>query len=109
MVLEIAIQASQTAVPPSRLSSLEQNSPNPFNPRTKISFSTSADGPVSLRVFDLAGRHVRTLIDATMPAGVHATTGNGLDDAGLPVASGTYFYTLATKNHLETKKMVLVR
>ncbi len=84
--------------------SLEQNFPNPFNPSTKIRFSIPSQQLVSLRVFDLLGKEVRTLANGEMPAGVNDI----FWDAG-DVASGVYLYRLQTKDFTATKKCILVR
>lgn len=91
---------------------LHQNYPNPFNPATKIEFSLLQADNARLEVFDAAGRLVRTLISggsAPLAAGDHAVTWNGRDDAGLPVASGVYFYRLTVRDTQASRKMLLVR
>jgi flagellar hook assembly protein FlgD len=64
---------------------------------------------VQLRVFDLAGRLVRTLIDEDIVAGEHAIVWNGLDDHGRQVASGAYYYRLTAPEFSDTQKMVLIK
>lgn len=88
---------------------LEQNYPNPFNPKTTIKYSVPSPGRVSLRIYDVRGRLVRTLVDADMPAGGHETVWHAEDDAGRRVASGVYLYLLQTKQETRTRKMVVVR
>lgn len=88
---------------------LAQNYPNPFNPSTRIEYSLRQPDHVTLRIFNVAGQEVRTLLRTEMPAGEHAVTWDGLDNAGLPVASGTYLYRLETKRSTTSRKMVLVR
>ena len=88
---------------------LRQNRPNPFNPTTLIRFGLSKPGHVSLRVYDAAGRRVRTLVDATRPAGRHTIEWDGMNDRRQPVASGIYFYRLTAGSFVETRKMVMVR
>ena len=87
---------------------LEQNSPNPFNPTTTIRYELGAPGHVMLRVYDLRGRVVRTLVDATRAAGPHSVEWNGRDDGGVRAASGVYFYRLDAGGSVVSKKMVLV-
>ncbi len=85
-------------------------SPNPFNPSTKISFAVPTGGSqVSLAIFDLQGRHVKTLVSGSLNGGQHSVTWNGDDTDGRRVASGLYFYRLAGKNFSETRKMALVK
>ncbi|HZM15312.1 MAG TPA: FlgD immunoglobulin-like domain containing protein, partial [Candidatus Krumholzibacteria bacterium] len=89
---------------------LHQNVPNPFNPMTEIRFDLSQSGRVSLRIYDVAGRLVRTLVDKDMSAGRnHTMVWNGLDDQNNKVASGVYFYRLNAVDKLLTKKMVVMK
>jgi len=88
---------------------LNQNAPNPFNPTTRISFAVPAGGgSVSLTVFDVSGRRVATLIDGTVPPGLHGVPWNGRDARGRRVSSGVYFYRLQTPEGEFTRKMTLV-
>jgi PKD repeat protein len=84
--------------------SLDQNYPNPFNPRTTIAFTLASESHVRLDVFDVSGRLVASLADETMGAGHHAIS---FDAASL--ASGVYFYRLATHDFVDQKKMVLLK
>ncbi len=87
---------------------LYQNYPNPFNPTTKIKFSIPSDVEtrrgVSLRVFDILGREVATLVNEEKPAGEHEVEFN---NSQLP--SGIYFYQLRAGSFIQTKKMILLR
>ncbi len=88
-------KAITVVVAPPEHFELFQNYPNPFNPSTAISYQLSADRRVSLKVFDLLGRDVATLVEENRPAGFHETT---FDAGGL--SSGTYVYQLiATGKH----------
>jgi hypothetical protein len=89
--------------------SLSQNRPNPFNPATTIEYTVARRGRVSLRVYDVAGRLARTLVDDDKDAGVHRATWDGRNDGGGRVASGVYFYRLASGRKVITKKMVLLK
>jgi len=84
--------------------SLKQNYPNPFNPSTVISYQLPVIGMVLLKVYDLLGREIATLVNEEKPAGEYEVEFNA---ARLP--SGIYFYQLRTGNFSETKKMVLIR
>ncbi len=84
--------------------SLQQNYPNPFNPSTNIPFSLPSKAFVSLKVFNLIGEEVTTLINEELPAGVHLHTWNA---DGIP--SGVYFYRLQAGSFLETKKLILLK
>jgi len=94
---------------PERLA-LRPNHPNPFNPMTLISFELPETQSVSVRVFDVTGRLVRTVVeDATLPAGVHGYNWNGNDDDNNPVGSGVYFYVLETSIGRLSGKMTLLK
>ena len=88
---------------------LDQNYPNPFNPSTVISFQLSAVGNVQVKVFDMLGREVTTLVNEEKPAGRYQINWNGTDNFGGKVTSGVYFYTLKAGNFVETKKMMLIK
>jgi hypothetical protein len=88
---------------------LEQNTPNPFNPSTNIRYRLGAPGQVTLRVYDIRGRLVRTLVDDARDAGPHSVLWDGRDDGGTRVASGLYFYRLDAGAVVESRKMVLVQ
>jgi hypothetical protein len=88
---------------------LMQNHPNPFNPSTTISFDLPAMAKVSLKVYDVAGRLIRTLTDREWDAGRHSIAWDGHNESGSSVASGIYFYRLESKDFSGTKKMVLLR
>jgi hypothetical protein len=82
--------------------SLSQNYPNPFNPTTKISFSIPKGEFVSLKVYDLLGREVSTLVNKQMTAGKYS-----IDFDASKLSSGVYFYKLNAGNYSETKKMII--
>lgn len=84
---------------------LAPNYPNPFNPTTVIEYSTSTTGNVKLKVVDLLGREMVTLVDGVQRAGLHRVN---LDAGGFP-AGGVYFYILSTGNVRRVGKMLLVR
>jgi hypothetical protein len=83
---------------------LKQNYPNPFNPITRIEYAIPKTSHVSLKVFDLLGREVATLVDEEQGAGFKSVE---FDGKGL--ASGVYFYKLKSRGFLLTKKLILVR
>ena len=83
---------------------LKQNYPNPFNPTTQIKFSIKESGLVSLKVFDILGTEVATLVNNEYPVGSYTVDFNA---AGL--ASGIYFYKIQSGNFVETKKMILMK
>jgi len=88
---------------------LGYNYPNPFNPSTTIKFAVPTAGHVSLTVYDLAGRLVRTLIDGDLPAASHAVVWDGRNASGRQVASGTYYYRLTSTGFDQTRKMMLIK
>jgi hypothetical protein len=102
------VTGDDTPVAPAA-SYLQQNYPNPFNPLTTIRFGLKERAEVSLRIYDPAGRLVRTLVDEPRDAARHAEDWDGRDNAGRSVASGVYFYRLKAGAFEETKKMVLLR
>jgi len=89
---------------------LHQNYPNPFNPTTSISF-TLPGGPhrTTLKIYNVKGQQVRTLVDASLKPGFHTITWDGRDAHGRPVSSGVYLYTLRTGPFVDTQKMVLLK
>jgi hypothetical protein len=88
---------------------LYQNSPNPFNPRTTISYSLAVAGPAKLAIYDVNGRLVRTLADGLQAAGPHTLVWDGTDDLGHRVASGIYWSQLSAGDYSSNKKMVVLR
>jgi len=88
---------------------LEQNSPNPFNPSTEISYELANRGFVDLSVYDLAGHRVRTLVAREMAAGKNVATWDGRDDSGQQVPSGLYFYKYVANGKSVARKMTLLK
>jgi hypothetical protein len=88
---------------------LFQNYPNPFNPETRIRFELPERGWVELCIYSVNGQLVRTLVEMDMPAGPHSVRWDGIDNSGRSVASGVYFYSLATSWIKESRKMILLR
>ena len=88
---------------------LTQNFPNPFNPSTTIMFDMRAKGHVSLKIYNVAGQLVRTLVNGVKDAGHHKLTWDGRNNSGVSVASGVYFYKMETTNFSQTKKMIMLR
>ncbi len=88
---------------------LEQNYPNPFNPTTNISYQIKTTGSVSLVVYDVLGKKVKTLVKENQAPGYYTVTWNGKNDLGTKVNSGVYIYTLRTGQLIESKKMILMK
>jgi len=88
---------------------LAQNFPNPFNPSTVISFDLAGQSLVNLKVFDISGALVATLVDDQLPPGSHQAVWYGRDDQGRSVPSGMYFYRITAGRNIETRQMMLVK
>jgi M6 family metalloprotease-like protein len=89
---------------------LNQNYPNPFNPRTLISYDLNRRmDNVTLRIYNLLGQEVSTLVDKPQEAGVYRVEWDGTDDFGRQMASGVYFYRLEAEDKTLTRKMVLLK
>jgi hypothetical protein len=84
-------------------------SPNPFNPRVELSFSLRIPSEVQLRVYDLRGRLVKTVVSGTRAAGVHSVIWNGTDDQGRRVASGVYFARFEGGEVVQTQRLVMLK
>jgi len=83
---------------------LEQNYPNPFNPSTKIKFILPEENFVSLKIFDVLGNEITTLVNETKPAGEYVVDFNAAD-----LVSGIYFYSIQAGSFLQTKKLMILK
>jgi flagellar hook capping protein FlgD len=88
---------------------LLRNYPNPFNPSTKVEFTLGSDAAATLRVYDVRGRLVRTLLDSYVAAGRHTVSWDGRDDRGNASASGVYFMRLQAAGQYLTRTVNLVK
>ena len=88
---------------------LSQNYPNPFNAKTSISYTIAEAGQVTLDIFDIRGRKVRTAFSGMQNPGNYHIIWDGLDDSGKPVASGLYLYRLNTEGKSVSKKMIFMK
>ena len=88
---------------------LSQNYPNPFNPSTTVDYQVAERSHVSLKVYDVRGRLVRTLVNGVKDAGNYSIQWDGTDTSGQQISSGIYLYTLETDNFRSTKKMVVLK
>ncbi len=84
--------------------SLKQNYPNPFNPQTKIRFDIRKASFTELKIYDMLGREIKTLVNENLKPGEYEVSFNA---ASLP--SGVYFYRISTESFTETKKMMLIK
>jgi hypothetical protein len=90
--------------------SLEQNYPNPFNPSTKISWQSPVSGWQTLKVYDVLGNEVATLLDEYRKAGRYEIEFNTVETRrGVSLPSGLYLYRLQIGDYTQTKKMVLTK
>jgi hypothetical protein len=103
-----AVETRSTGTLPRELH-LEQNHPNPFNPETRINYALSKAGKVVLRIFNLQGQEVRTLVNEFKPAGAFEVLWDGKDNAGRPMSSGTYLYQIEAQGLAQTRKMLLLQ
>jgi hypothetical protein len=93
---------------------LSQNTPNPFNKLTAISFQLKAPSQTTLKVYDIAGREVANLFEGEMKVGYHTLHWDGSDNNGKKVSSGIYFYRLTVQGNVKhpythTRKMIILR
>jgi hypothetical protein len=88
---------------------LEQNYPNPFNPTTSVTYSLKEDGQVSLSVYNMLGQLVRTLVNVNQLAGEHTIVWDGLNDRGMLVPTGMYFYVLEVNGFHSVRKMAMMK
>ena len=88
------------------------NYPNPFNPTTTIQFTLKEDSDVSIKIYNIKGAVVRTLIDGEMKAAYHEVVWDGKDNAGKNASSGLYFYKMVSEGsgrYTSTRKMILLK
>ncbi len=92
---------------------LQQNYPNPFNPQTTISYQLPVKTKIILKIYNMLGQEVRTLVNENKNAGNHSVVWDGKDNLGNRVSSGVYFYELELNNHLDIsrqiKKLLLIK
>ena len=104
------VSSVPVAGPPRHFVQLEQNYPNPFNPRTEIAFTLENEAPVSIRVYDLAGRLVSVVLDGKIfEKGRNIADWNAKDMNGIELPAGVYFYRLEVGEYSETKRMALIK
>lgn len=88
---------------------LSQNYPNPFNPETKINYSIQRAGNVEVIVYDILGKEVARLVNEFKSPGNYSAVWRGVNNSGVPVASGIYFYSIRAGDFYKVRKMTLVR
>lgn len=100
MITSVRQASSQTP----KIYDLQQNYPNPFNPSTTISFALPSKSFVTMKIFDIMGRQVATIISEEMSAGNYSRQWNAAN-----ISTGVYFYRLHAGSFTETKKLILLK
>ena len=88
---------------------LNQNYPNPFNSSTTIDYGLPIESSVQLMVYDILGREVVTLVNEIQDPGYRSVNWHGRDQMGRKVGAGMYFYLINAGNHMQIKKMILLK
>jgi len=88
---------------------LRQNYPNPFNPVTTLRYDIPENSHVTITIYDMLGRQVKTLINQTQDAGYKSLIWDATNDYGKPVSAGIYLYQIQAGEYISTKKMVLLK
>ena len=88
---------------------MDQNFPNPFNPTTRIDYNLKESGKVYVKVFDVLGKNVKTLVQDFQNVGPHSVYWDATNHVGEPVTAGMYFYVIESKKFNQTKKMILLK
>jgi flagellar hook assembly protein FlgD len=88
---------------------LHPNFPNPFNPSTTIKYDLKEAGKVSLKIYNVLGQEVRTLVSGAQTAGFKNIAWDGRNNAGQAVSSGIYVYRLETSGFVKSRKMMLIK
>jgi hypothetical protein len=88
---------------------LHQNYPNPFNPTTQIRYDLPEDAMVSITIYDLMGRSIKSLVNSNQSAGYRSVQWNATNNLGEPVSAGMYIYMIQAGKFSQTKKMVLLK
>ena len=91
------------------VTALNGNYPNPFNPETMISFSLKEHANVSIEIYNIQGKLVKTLVNEERPAGNYTAIWNGKDNSGRNVASGVYYYRMKAGKYSSTRKMIMLK
>ena len=107
--LEYTVSEEERIITKTDISKLHSNFPNPFNPKTTISFDVANEGNVSIQIYNLRGQKVKTLVDRYFNVGYHSVDWQGDDDMGHLVASGVYFYRMSLGDFSDIKRMVLLK
>lgn len=106
---DVVVSSNRSGQRSADVTALYGNHPNPFNPTTTITYSVQTPMHVSVRIYDVSGKLVRTLVDESRESGVFEVVWDGRDNAGHSLSSGVYFYQLKGTGIVETRKMVLMK
>jgi len=88
---------------------IDQNYPNPFNPSTTIRYGLSEDAHVTLKLYNMLGREVATLVNEFLPAGYKSAVWDGRNSSGSTVSSGMYFYRIEAGSFVSAHRMILLK
>jgi len=89
--------------------SLAQNYPNPFNPTTTIKYTLQTNSQVTLKIYNVHGQEIRTLVNGNQTAGLKSIVWDGKNNDGQSVSSGVYLYRLAAGDYVRSHKMILLK
>ena len=107
-VVEAALLSAMEDLVPAEFA-LHQNYPNPFNPTTQIKFDLAEDGLVTIKIYDVMGRQLKTLVNSVKTAGYHSIRWDATNDLGEGVSAGMYIYMIQAGDFVSTRKMVLLK
>ena len=88
---------------------LHQNYPNPFNPMTQIRYDLQENTYVSINIYNLMGKHIKSFINMNQDAGYQSIHWNATDASSQPVPAGMYIYTISAGDFRQTKKMIFLK
>ena len=88
---------------------LAQNYPNPFNPSTLIKYQVLTSSNVVIKIYDILGNEVKTLVNESKPSGNYSVTWNGDNNLGKKITSGVYFYRMEAGSYVKTMKLMLLK
>jgi hypothetical protein len=106
--VKITVKGASSSALPTEFA-IQQNYPNPFNPTTNIKYALPVDGLVKIKVYDMLGREIKTLVNTQQPAGYYTIEWDATNNMGRKVASGVYFYQIEASNFNKTVKMMLMK
>lgn len=107
--IELQFIVSNNDITTNSKTALIGNYPNPFNPKTQINFNLKKSGFVSIKIYDIKGQKVFTLINSVISKGNHSLLWTGKDENNRKVSSGIYFYRMKSGSYTSTKKMILLK